>query len=128
MRVLLVEDEGPLADTIARSLRARGYQTTVAPTGESAMAELTRARPDVVVLDVNLPDLTGWDILRRLSESDQPRPGVVVISAGPISQKRIEELRPDKWLEKPFPLDALIRALQELELSPSDGQEDGGRT
>jgi DNA-binding response OmpR family regulator len=128
MHVLLVEDEAALADTIARSLRARGYTATVASTGESAVAELSRARPDVLVLDVNLPDLTGWDILRHLSDSGQPRPGVVVVSAGPISQKRIEELRPDRWLEKPFPIDALIRALQEFEPSPGDVSVEGGRT
>jgi DNA-binding response OmpR family regulator len=128
MDVLLVEDEAQLADTIARSLRARGYQTRVASTGAAAFDELTRAQPDVLVLDVNLPDLTGWDIVRRLSESGPPRPGVVVVSAGPISQKRIEELRPDRWLEKPFPIDALIRALQELEPSAGAGSVDGGRT
>jgi DNA-binding response OmpR family regulator len=127
MDVLLVEDEAPLADTIARSLRARGYQTTIAATGAAAVEELGRARPDALVLDVNLPDLTGWDIVRRVNEATGPRPGVIVISAGPISQKRIEELRPDRWLEKPFPIDALVRALQEL--SPGGtGSVDEGRT
>jgi two-component system OmpR family response regulator len=114
MRVLLVEDETALADVIARSLRARGHSVTLAPTAGAALLSLAAEWPDVLLLDVNLPDMTGWEILRRLGESDGRHLPVVVISAAPISPKRIEEFKPASCLMKPFPIDALLRILSEL--------------
>jgi DNA-binding response OmpR family regulator len=111
MRILLVEDEVALADVIARNLRARGHEVTHELTAEAALLRMAEAWPDALVLDVNLPDHTGWEILRRLSPADRDRLHTVVISAAPISQKRIDEFKPDRTLQKPFPIEALIRAL-----------------
>jgi len=119
MRVLLVEDETALADVIARSLRARGHRVTLAPTAGAALLSLAAEWPDVLLLDVNLPDMTGWDVLRRLGEGDRGHLPVVVISAAPISPKRIEEFRPARSLMKPFPIDALLRILSDLN-APSE--------
>jgi DNA-binding response OmpR family regulator len=113
MKILLVEDEAALADVIARNFRARGFKTTVAGTAEAALLEMAASWPDVIVLDVNLPDLTGWEILRRLTAADRQRVGVIVISAAPIAQKRIQEFQPLRWLQKPFPMDALVRLVGE---------------
>ena len=126
MRVLLVEDEAALADVIARNLRARGHSVTLAPTAEAALLSLAAERPDVLLLDVNLPDMTGWEILRRLDEDDRRHLPVVVISAAPISPKRIEEFRPAYCLMKPFPIDALLRTLSELNApgQPADPSDD----
>jgi DNA-binding response OmpR family regulator len=111
MKVLLVEDEAALSDVMARNLRARGHEVTAAATAEAAVLEMAHAWPDVLILDVNLPDMTGWDILRGLSAKERESLPAIVISAAPISQKRIEEFRPFRALLKPFPIDALVRAL-----------------
>jgi DNA-binding response OmpR family regulator len=113
MRILLVEDETALADVIARNLRARGHEVTVAASAEAAWLDMAAAWPDALVLDVNLPDYTGWEILRRLDTEDRSRLDVIVISAAPISQKRIQEFQPLRWLQKPFPLNALVRLLDD---------------
>jgi DNA-binding response OmpR family regulator len=110
MNVLLVEDESALADVIARNLRARGHEVAMNTTAEAAMLSIAERRPDVLILDVNLPDRSGWDVLRQLSAADRQHLRVVVISAAPVSAKRIEEFKPDRTLEKPFPIDALMRA------------------
>jgi DNA-binding response OmpR family regulator len=114
MKILLVEDEGALADVIARNLKARGHDITVAGTAEDAWLQLAGAWPEALILDVNLPDHTGWEIIRRLSAADRERVGIIVISAAPISQKRIQEFAPLRWLQKPFPMDALVRLLHEV--------------
>lgn len=111
MKILIVEDEASLADVIARNLRARSHDVVTAPTAEDALLSMTERWPDVLVLDINLPDHTGWEILRRLTRTDRERVHVVAISAAPISQKRIQEFQPLKWLQKPFPIDALVRAI-----------------
>jgi DNA-binding response OmpR family regulator len=113
MKVLLVEDETALANVIARNLRARGHEVTVAPTAEDALLSMAERWPEALILDVNLPDLTGWEILRRLSPDDRKSLRVIVISAAPLSGKRIEEFQPLRWLQKPFPIDALVRLVQD---------------
>jgi DNA-binding response OmpR family regulator len=119
--VLLVEDEVALADVLARNLRARGHSVSQSGTAEGALLSMAEAWPDALVLDINLPDDSGWEVLRRLSARDRDRLNVIVISAAPVSQKRVEEFRPAHVLLKPFPLDALETAvtgrLEEEEVS-----------
>jgi DNA-binding response OmpR family regulator len=124
MKVLLVEDEAALCDVIVRNLRVRGHEVTSAPTAEAAVLSMTEAWPDVLILDVNLPDMTGWDVLRRLSATDRATLPAIVISAAPISQKRIDEFKPFRALLKPFPIDALVRAI-EAAGSVADGAGSG---
>ncbi len=123
MRILLVEDEAALADVIARNLRARQRDVTMVETAEAALLSIASDWPDVVILDVNLPDLTGWEILRRLSDHDRERLHVVIISAAPIAQKRIDEFKPHRVLQKPFPIDALVRAVNEFSPSTATASE-----
>jgi DNA-binding response OmpR family regulator len=111
MDVLLVEDEVALADVIARNLRARGHRVSQAGTAEAALLSMANEWPEALVLDINLPDGTGWEVLRRLSDHDRSRLHVVVISAAPVSQRRVAEFRPAHVLLKPFPLDALETAI-----------------
>jgi DNA-binding response OmpR family regulator len=114
MNILLVEDDAPLADVIARNLRARGHVLAVATTAEAAVLSMAEVWPDVLILDVNLPDMTGWDVLRRLTAADRKRVSVIIISAAPISEKRIVEFQPLRHLQKPFPIEALVRLLAEV--------------
>ena len=111
MKVLLVEDEAQLADVLARNLRVRGHDVRTEPSAEAAILDMAEEWPEALVLDVNLPDGTGWDVLRRLGDRDREHLRVVVISAAPISQKRLAEFRPAQWFLKPFPVEALVRAL-----------------
>ncbi len=127
MKVLIVEDEAALADVIGRSLRAHGHSVAIAPSAESAILHLASEYTDVMFLDINLPDLTGWDVLRHLSPTDRGRIPVVVISAAPISPRRIQEFKPARCLLKPFPIDALMRTLDELgaaQQAAGDGEAD----
>ena len=105
--VLLVEDETPLRRIIARNLVERGHHLIAVDSVGDAIAAMTTRLPDVVLLDVNLPDGTGWEVLRWL-RAVRHHLAVVVYSAVPCSQKRIAEFRPDAVLTKPFPMDSLV--------------------
>jgi DNA-binding response OmpR family regulator len=113
MDVLLVEDEAPLADVIARNLRARGHAVSIAATADAALDILALGEIEIIILDINLPDATGWEVLRRQSDEQRRRLRVVVISAAPVSTKRIDEFKPERILLKPFPMGALIRCINE---------------
>ncbi|HEX5480761.1 MAG TPA: response regulator [Dehalococcoidia bacterium] len=125
MRILLIEDEASLADVLARNLRAHGHDTVIAGSAEAALDAIDAGVPDALILDINLPDLTGWDVLRRLTPAQRGTVRVIIISAAPVSQKRIEEFSPDVTLQKPFPIGALLRALapEAAQAVPGEGQQ-----
>jgi CheY-like chemotaxis protein len=112
--ILLVDDEPAIADVLARNLRARGNEVRVAVTGKDALFALTEAVPDVLVIDINLPDLTGWEVLRRLAPRDRDRVPVIVFSASPLAPSRVQEFKPAGVLIKPFPVEALVRLVAEV--------------
>jgi DNA-binding response OmpR family regulator len=111
-KVLLVEDEVILRGIIVRNLAARGHAVTEADSAREALARLSEARPDLMLLDINLPDRSGWDILREMRSRGWDVP-VVIISAVRVSQARLEEFRPLAFLPKPFPLEALLRVVED---------------
>jgi DNA-binding response OmpR family regulator len=112
LKILLVEDDRPLSGVIQRNLVAHGHTVEVTETAEDAILHMAEDWPEVLVLDVNLPDLSAWEVLRRLGEEGRSHLRVVVMSAFPISKKRIEEFRPHSALQKPFPISALLHAVE----------------
>jgi len=120
-QILLVEDDEVLCDVVGRNLRARGHTVSVAPDMRSALASLRAYDFDLIVLDINLPDQTGWEMLREALhegtlhpyELDGNKLPVVVLSAVQISPRRLAEFRPLAYLPKPFPLDSLLRLAAE---------------
>lgn len=113
-QILLVDDEESIADVLARSLRAHGHDVRTARTGKDALLALTEEIPDVMLLDISLPDITGWEVLRRLSEKDRERVPIIVFSASPLAPSRVEQFKPAGVLTKPFPIEALSRLVREV--------------
>lgn len=106
-RVLLVEDEADLRTFIRRNLERRGVEVTEAATVGEALALARGVRPDLLVLDINLPDGSGWDVLRELRTSG-PLPPTVVTSAGRVGRERLLEFGIAAFLPKPFAIEELV--------------------
>ena len=107
-RVLIVEDEATLRRVVARNLTGRGLQVREADSAEAALGAVAQERPDLLLLDINLPDRTGWDVLRELRRRETDVP-TIVISAVRANPRRLVEFQPLAYLPKPFPLEALLR-------------------
>ena len=110
--VLVVDDDRPLARALAINLRAHGYQVTLAHDGRSALTEVTRAHPAVVVLDLGLPDLDGIEVLAGIRGwSAVP---VIVLSARSTSAEKVEALDAgaDDYVTKPFGMDELLARIR----------------
>lgn len=122
-RILIVEDDDVLSDLISRNLRARQHEVHVAGDAHDALMFLRTFPLDLIFLDINLPDETGWDVLRtaqregylhpvRLTNDHQVLP-VVVLSAVQMSSHRLAEFKPLCYLPKPFPMESLLRLAAE---------------
>jgi len=111
-RVLVVEDEPTLARALAITLRANRYEVAVAHAGASGLDGMANWHPDLVVLDLGLPDLDGMDVLRALRGWSQVP--VVVLSARQTSDDKVEALDAgaDDYVTKPFAMDELLARLR----------------
>lgn len=105
---LLVEDDDVLCRVIDRNLSARGVSVRRASSVGEALAAVAATRPDVLLLDIDLPDRTGWDLLRALEARGITIP-TVVITGTRVAPERLAQFKPIAYLPKPFPLDALLR-------------------
>jgi DNA-binding response OmpR family regulator len=122
-KVLVVDDEPTIADVVSRYLARAGYDARVAHTGQEALSRAAGDRPDVVVLDLMLPDLDGLEVMRRLRRSNGRRTAVILLTARGEESDRIVGLRlgADDYVVKPFSagelvarVDALFRRLEPI--------------
>jgi DNA-binding response OmpR family regulator len=106
--VLLVEDEAPLRAILHQNLARRGIDVTDAGSVAEALAAIRLMPPDLILLDINLPDRSGWDVLRELRATGKVPP-TVVVSAVQVPPAKLREFGIAAFLPKPFPIDALVR-------------------
>lgn len=124
MRLLIVEDEKMLCDTIAKSLRQSGYEVDTCYNGREAKEILEVEHYDLVVLDLNLPEMDGMEVLRSLRATDEET-GVLILSARSQIADKVEGLDAgaNDYLAKPFHLDELearVRSLTRRKFIQSD--------
>lgn len=113
-RILVVDDEPPILYALRTSLEARGYEVAWAETGEEGLAIAASAAPDLVVLDLGLPDLDGAEVIRRLRGwSDVP---VIVLSVRERQADKIDALEAgaDDYVTKPFDIDELVARIRAI--------------
>src|SRR5689334_16966990 len=115
LRILVVEDDSLLAESLIRALQQQGYGVGHARRGHAADALLRDHRYDLLLLDIGLPDVDGFEVLRRLRARADPTP-VLVVTAREEVDERVHglDLGADDYLTKPFSLselEARVRAL-----------------
>jgi two-component system response regulator MprA len=126
-RVLVVDDDPPLRRMLARTLKAEGYEVTVAGDGGAALAETERTPPDVIVLDVAMPGLDGLSVARRLRSKGNATP-ILMLTARDAVPDRVAGLEAgaDDYLVKPFAVQELIARLRALTRRGGEGLGGGG--
>lgn len=110
--VLVVEDDAPIRNLITATLQTNGYRYQTAANGETAILEATSYNPDMILLDLGLPDMDGVEIIKRIrSWSNTP---IIVISARSEDMDKIRALDAgaDDYLTKPFSVDELLARLR----------------
>src|SRR5260370_6801101 len=122
-RILVVEDEKDLADLLVYNLRQTGHQSEISSTGAGALAKASTFKPDVVLLDLMLPDISGLEVIRMLRTSPQQNgTAVMMVTAKGAESDRVQgfELGADDYVVKPFSVrevllrvEAILRRLLE---------------
>jgi two-component system phosphate regulon response regulator PhoB len=114
-RILVVEDEVDLSSSLAYALNANGYEAQIAGRGELAIQALDTFKPDLVLLDIMLPDMSGLEICRKLRGSANPRqPAVIILSARVQEIDRVVgfEVGADDYVVKPFSVRELMLRIE----------------
>ena len=114
MRILLIEDEADLLASLAKALREEGYAVDTATDGEEGLYKAREIAYDAIVLDVMLPRMDGWEVLRRLRESRKTP--VLMLTARDAARDRVRGLDggADDYLVKPFDLNELFARLRAI--------------
>jgi two-component system phosphate regulon response regulator PhoB len=112
-RILIIEDEKDIVDLLRFNLTQAGHETVVATSGEEALSQVARARPDLVLLDLMLPDLPGTEICRRIKGDPRTHqiPVIMVTARGEEVDRLVGfELGADDFVTKPFSMrEVLLR-------------------
>lgn len=108
-RILVVEDDSSLARVLCDNLLYEGFDVALAPDGDRALKEHHAFNPDLVLLDITLPKVDGFEVCRRLNR-DQSLTGIIILTARTQKDDKVQGLRlgADDYITKPFALDELL--------------------
>jgi DNA-binding response OmpR family regulator len=114
VRLLLVEDETRVASFVAQGLEGAGYVTDTVGTGREALDRLRAGRDwDLILLDVGLPDMDGFEVLSQVRKTDQLTPIIMLTAHGDVpSRVKGLDLGADDYLPKPFDFDELVARIR----------------
>jgi two-component system, OmpR family, response regulator len=112
-KILVVDDEPSIVDAVGTALRYEGFDVQDAATGRDALASVTRAEPDLIVLDWMLPDLDGIEVARRLRDRGY-KSAILFLTAKDAVENKVDALRGggDDYVTKPFSLAELVARVQ----------------
>jgi two-component system OmpR family response regulator len=112
-RLLVVDDEPNILELLATSLRFAGFEVVTATNGREALAQARSARPDLVVLDVMMPDMDGFDVVRRMRGEGSGAP-VLFLTARDATEDKVTGLTVggDDYVTKPFSLEEIVARIR----------------
>jgi CheY-like chemotaxis protein len=117
-KILVVDDEADIVRVVVKLMSARGHEVSTAADGLEALAKVGAERPDVIILDLNLPNMDGFEVCRRLKSDPATRSiPIVMMTAAYVSlddARRGEDHGADEYVVKPFLREVLIHNVERL--------------
>lgn len=115
--ILIADDDGTIRNALAAVLQSENYEVRLAENGRVAVRQFLQRRPDLILLDLNMPETDGWqafEVIARLA----PSVPVIVITARPYHAQRAAEVGIDMLMEKPLEIPVLLETIRKLLSTP----------
>lgn len=109
--VLVVEDDGDLVSLMELVLSDAGYRVRTAPEGAAALARVAEEMPGLILLDMRMPGMNGWEFAREFRARHGRAAPIVVVTAAENARARAAEVDAEGWLSKPFEIDDVLRTV-----------------
>jgi DNA-binding response OmpR family regulator len=122
--VLVVEDDPDLAALVAMILDDAGFAVRSASDGRQALARVAERMPGLILLDMRMPVMNGWEFAREFRARHGRAAPIVVVTAAENARLRAEEIGADGWLEKPFELEDVVAVADRFARRGAPGQAD----
>ena len=119
--VLVVEDDPDLATLVQLIVADAGYEVGTASDGAEALQQVAAGMPGLILLDMRMPVMNGWEFAREFRARHGRAAPIVVVTAAENARLRAEEIAADGWLEKPFDLEDVVRMVERF-LGPPGGE------
>ena len=118
-KVLVIDDEQGIRDLLDTLLRRKGYDVVLAESGRKGLELFRRERPDVIVLDLKMPEMDGLTVLRQIQNLDPGKPVIILTGAGTTeAERQVRALGVTEYVEKEFSLHLLGDSLKRLLKTP----------
>lgn len=114
-KLLVVDDDKEIVETLKSRLFREGYEVAVAFDGEEALVKVKEENPDIILLDLMMPKLNGFEVLKRVREhfKDKWRPVIIISASGELDAvKKSYSLEADHYLSKPVTMDNILRGIR----------------
>jgi DNA-binding response OmpR family regulator len=114
-KVLIIDDDATLSDLLQLTLDKKGYTASTAATGETGLNEIKKEKPDLVILDIMMPGMNGYQVLERLKTEPYTQDIRVIMLTGKREEgdfDRALEKKADWYVNKPFNMDYLLRIIE----------------
>ena len=127
-RILVVDDEPNIVDVLAMALRYQGFEVGTAGTGETALAEAAAFKPQLMILDVMLPDMEGFEVARRLRGRGAGIP-IIFLTARDATEDKVRGLTlgGDDYVTKPFSLEELVARIRSILRRTGEAEPESSR-
>ncbi len=112
-RLLVIDDDINIREMLDMVLASEGFEVIAAAHGAAALRLLDQVKPHVILLDMKMPVMDGWEFLRRYRDLPGEKVPVVVLTAAQDDKRRAADVGADAYIAKPFAIDDLIRVLDQ---------------
>jgi two-component system, chemotaxis family, chemotaxis protein CheY len=111
-RTLVVDDDHDIAELVRLALTDEGYEVVIASNGSAALQETLASPFDLILLDLRMPVMDGWEFAREYQARQEPRAPVIVVTAARDAAERAAEIHADGYISKPFSLEELLAVVK----------------
>lgn len=112
--ILLIDDEVDLQQLVKMTLKTKNYNVVVAGNGLEGLEQLKTVKPDLIILDMNMPKMGGLEFYQNICVNDKPKHPVLVLTARANMEKLFKELNIDGFMAKPFEIDELLQEVETI--------------